>query len=115
VTADRTLIRRYVLALTPTGAGNEAAVTAASVPPLRGGPGEHGSEAGHAFTIPAASAGPVASALRAGHRRWAGDSSSLRLGRLPPTRPQALATATDSTRRRRRRSLSRPTAGPPPV
>jgi hypothetical protein len=57
MTADRTLIRRCVLALTPIGAGNEAAVTAASVPPLSGGPGQHGSEAAHAFTLPAASAG----------------------------------------------------------
>ena len=51
VTADRTLIRQYVPALPPAGAGNEAAVTAASVPPLSGGPGSHGSEATHAFTI----------------------------------------------------------------
>jgi len=51
VTAGRTLIRRYVLALPPAGAGNEAAVTAASVPPLSGGPGSHGSEATHALTI----------------------------------------------------------------
>src|SRR5215471_18281800 len=54
VTADRTLIRRYVLALPPTGAGNagnEAAVTATSVPPLSGGPCSHGSAATHAFTI----------------------------------------------------------------
>ena len=51
VTADRTLIRRYVLALPPAGAGNEAAVTAASVPPLSGGPGSHGSAAAHAITI----------------------------------------------------------------
>ncbi len=51
MTAGRTLIRRYVLALPPAGAGNEAAVTAASVPPLSGGPGSHGSEATHALTI----------------------------------------------------------------
>ena len=51
MTADRTLIWRYVLALTPAGAGNEAAVTAASVPPLSGGPGKHGSETAHAFTV----------------------------------------------------------------
>ena len=43
--------RRYVLALTPAGAGNEAAVTAASAPPLSGGPGSHGGTAAHAFTI----------------------------------------------------------------
>ena len=49
--AGGTLIRRYVLALTPAGAGIEAAVTAASVPPLSGGPGSHGSEAAHAFTV----------------------------------------------------------------
>ena len=51
VAAGGTLIRRYTLALTPAGAGVEAAVTAASVPPLSGGPGNHGSEAAHAFTI----------------------------------------------------------------
>ncbi len=51
MTAGRTLIRRYVLALPPVGAGNDAAVTATSVPPLSGGPGSHGSEATHAFTI----------------------------------------------------------------
>jgi len=51
VAAGGTLIRRYALALTPTGAGIEAAVTAASVPPLSGGPGSHGSAAAHAFTI----------------------------------------------------------------
>ena len=48
VAADGTLIRR---ALAPTGAGIEAAVAAASVPPLSGGPGGHGSGAAHAFTI----------------------------------------------------------------
>ena len=48
--AGGTLIRRY--ALTPAGAGIEAAVTAASVPPLSGGPGIHGSTAAaHAFTV----------------------------------------------------------------
>jgi hypothetical protein len=51
VTAGRTLIRRYVLALTPAGAGNEAAVTATSVPPLSGGLRSHGSAAAHTFTI----------------------------------------------------------------
>jgi hypothetical protein len=51
VTAGRTLIRRYALVLIPAGAGNEAAVTATSVPPLSGGTGEHGSEATHVFTI----------------------------------------------------------------
>lgn len=49
--AGGTLIRRYALALTPTGAAVEAAVTAASVPPLSGGPDSHGSAAAHAFTI----------------------------------------------------------------
>ena len=51
VAAGGTLIRRYALALTPTGAGIEAAVTAASAPPLSGGPDNHDSEATHAFTI----------------------------------------------------------------
>jgi hypothetical protein len=39
VTAGRALIRRYVLAQPPAGAGHEAAVTATSVPPLNGGTG----------------------------------------------------------------------------
>src|SRR6266700_5003487 len=39
------------LGTAPAGAGNKAAVTAASVPPLSGGPGSHGSAATHAFTI----------------------------------------------------------------
>jgi hypothetical protein len=51
VAAGGTLIRRYVLALTPAGAGIEAAVTAASVPPLTGGPDIHGSAAAHVFTV----------------------------------------------------------------
>src|SRR6266516_3260900 len=51
VAAGGTLIRRYALALTPAGAGIEATVTAAPVPPLSGGPGSHGSQAAHAFTI----------------------------------------------------------------
>ena len=51
VAVGGTLIRRYALALTPAGAGIEAAVAAASVPPLSGGTGSHGSEAAHAFTI----------------------------------------------------------------
>src|SRR5450755_1772521 len=51
VAAGRTLIRRYALALTPSGAGNEAAVTATAVPPLSGGPGNHGSEATHPLII----------------------------------------------------------------
>ena len=51
VAADGTLVRRYALALTPAGAGIEAAVAAASVPPLSGGTGSHGSETAHAFTI----------------------------------------------------------------
>jgi hypothetical protein len=49
--AGGTLIRRYALALTPAGSGIKAAVAAASVPPLSGGPGSHSSEAAHAFTI----------------------------------------------------------------
>ena len=68
VAAGGTLIRRYALALTQTGAGIEAAVTAASVPPLSGGPGSHGSEAAHAFTIADSVAEPAASRLRAGCR-----------------------------------------------
>jgi hypothetical protein len=51
VTAGRTLVRRYALALTPGGAGDEAAITTTAVPPLSGGPGTHGSEATHAVTI----------------------------------------------------------------
>jgi hypothetical protein len=51
VAAGGTLIWRYALALTPAGAGIEAAVAAASVPSLSGGTGNHGSEAAHAFTI----------------------------------------------------------------
>jgi hypothetical protein len=52
VTAGRALIRRYVLALPPPGAGNEAGVPAASVPPLSGSPDVHGSAAAaHAFTL----------------------------------------------------------------
>ena len=51
VATGRTLIRRYALALTPTGAGIEAAVTAASGAPLSSGPDSHGSEAAHPFTI----------------------------------------------------------------
>ena len=68
VAAGGTLIRRYALALTPTGAGIEAAVTAASVPPLSGGPDNHGSEAAHAFTIADSLAEPAASPLRASYR-----------------------------------------------
>src|SRR5947199_7276530 len=64
VAAGGTLIRRYALALSPAGAGIEAAVTAASVPPLSGGPGSHGSEAAHAFTITDSVAEPAASPLR---------------------------------------------------
>jgi hypothetical protein len=51
VAAGGTLIRRYVLALTPAGAGIEAAVTAASVPPLSGGTGIHGSAAAHLLIL----------------------------------------------------------------
>src|SRR2546423_4615147 len=35
----------------PAGSGIKAAVAAASVPPLSGGPGSHSSEAAHTFTI----------------------------------------------------------------
>src|ERR1700683_2803542 len=35
----------------PAGAGNEAVITATSVPPLSGSTGSHGSAAAHAFTI----------------------------------------------------------------
>jgi hypothetical protein len=51
VAAGRTLIRRYALALTPAGVGNEASITATAVPPLSVGPGDHGCEATHALTI----------------------------------------------------------------
>jgi hypothetical protein len=51
VAAGGTLIPAVRLALTPTGAGIEAAITAASAPPLSGGPDNHDSEATHAFTI----------------------------------------------------------------
>ena len=65
VTAGGTLIRRYVLALPPEGrAGIEAAGTAAPVPPLSGGPGSHGSEATHAFTITDSVGGAGAQPLR---------------------------------------------------
>ncbi len=67
--AGGTPIRRYALALTPAGAGNEAAVTAASVPPLSGGPGSHGSGATHAFTIADSVGGTGSSPLKAG-RPW---------------------------------------------
>jgi len=43
--------RQYILALPRQGAGNEAAVTAASIPPLSGGPDIHGSAAAHAITL----------------------------------------------------------------
>ncbi len=51
VTAGRTLVRRYALALTLGRAGHVAAVMTTAVPPLSGGPGTHGSEATHAATI----------------------------------------------------------------
>ena len=68
VAAGGTLIRRYLLALTPTGAGVEAALTAASVPPLSGGTGSHGSGAAHAFTIADSVAEPAARPPSAGCR-----------------------------------------------
>jgi hypothetical protein len=66
--ASGTLIRRYALVLNPAGAGVEATDTAASVPPLSGGPGNHGSEARHAFTIADSVAEPAASPPSAGCR-----------------------------------------------
>jgi len=39
------------LALTPSGAGNEAAVTTTAIPPLGGGANLHGGGATHAATI----------------------------------------------------------------
>ncbi|MBV9854461.1 MAG: hypothetical protein JOY82_08030 [Streptosporangiaceae bacterium] len=41
------------------GAGNEAAVTAASIPPLSGGPDIHGSAAAHAITIAGSAGGDL--------------------------------------------------------
>jgi hypothetical protein len=76
VAAGGTLIRRYALALTPTGAGIEAAVTAASVPPLSGGPGSHGGEAAHVFTL----AGSVG-----------GTGSQPAEGRLPANQARCLS------------------------
>src|ERR1700728_4206302 len=82
VTAGRTLIRRYVLALPPRGAGNEAVVTAASVPPLSGGPGGHGSAAAaHAFTIADSGGGDLCHdslRVRPGARRGRGRTACLR-------------------------------------
>lgn len=49
VTAGRTLIRRYVLALAPAGAAMRPRLQQPRVPPLSGGTGSHG--AAHAFTI----------------------------------------------------------------
>src|ERR1700733_725419 len=77
VAAGWTLIRRYVLALTPAGAGIEAAVTAASAPPLSGGPGGHGSRAAHALTIAESVAEP-ATAITAECRLPANPARSLR-------------------------------------
>jgi hypothetical protein len=68
VAADGTPIRRYALALTPAGAGIEAAVTAASVPPLSGGPDIHGSGAAHAFTIADSVGGTGSQPAEAGYR-----------------------------------------------
>jgi hypothetical protein len=83
VTAGRTLIRRYVLALAPAGAGNKAAVTAASVPPLSGGPGSHGSEAAaHALTIADSAGGGLCRNSLAGdaHGDIAVDTAKAREG-----------------------------------
>ena len=60
VAAGGTLIRRYALALAPAGAGLEAGIPAASLPPLSGGPGSHGSAAAHAFTLADSVAEPAA-------------------------------------------------------
>lgn len=51
VAAGGTLIRRYALALTPARGRLEAALTAASIPPLSGGPSSHGSAAAHALIV----------------------------------------------------------------
>ena len=67
VAAGGTLIRRYALALTLAGAGIEAAVAAASVPPLSGGTGSHGSAAAHVFTL-AGSVGGKGTGSRAPYR-----------------------------------------------
>src|SRR5579859_7130855 len=56
VTARQNTDRAVRPGAAPARAGDEAAVTATSVPPLSGGPGSHGSEATHAFTIAAGSA-----------------------------------------------------------
>jgi GNAT superfamily N-acetyltransferase len=89
VAAGRTLIRRYALALAPAGAGIEAAVTAASVPPLSGGPSSHGSEAAHAPTIADSVAEPAASPLRLRTPRSGASTTSLtRL--LAPAKPSSL-------------------------
>jgi|SRR5689334_17140585 len=53
----------------PAEAGNEAAVTATSVPPLSGGPGNHGSEAAHALTIADSAGGGLCRNSLAGRRR----------------------------------------------
>jgi hypothetical protein len=80
--AGGTLIRRYALALPPTGAGIEAAVTAASVPRLSGGPGSHGSEAAHTLTL-ADSVGGTGS-------QRAEDRLSANLARCLPRSPAAV-------------------------
>ncbi len=77
VAAGGTLIRRYALAPAPTGAGIEAAVTAASAPPLSGGPGSHGSQAAHALTIADSVAEPAASPLRLRTLRSGASTTSL--------------------------------------
>src|SRR5579864_5043316 len=56
VTARQDTDRAVRPGTAPARAGDEAAVTATSVPPLSGDPGSHGSEATHAFTIAAGSA-----------------------------------------------------------
>jgi hypothetical protein len=77
--AGWTLIRRYALALTPEGAGIEAAVTAASAPPLSGGPDNHGSKTAHRFTIADSVGGSrIRQDLPAGN-----ESDRLSMGVLP--------------------------------
>src|SRR2546423_5722028 len=81
VTAGRTLIRRYVLTRPQARAGDEAAVTAASVPPLGGGPGGHGSAAAHAFTLVLQTEIVITTHGRASWRR----ARSSRSAAPPPT------------------------------
>ena len=83
VTAGWTLIRRYVLALPRYGADNEAAVTAASVPPLSGGPGGHGRAGTHVLTI-AADAAAIWGVVPEPETTTAVSRKTRRSLRLPP-------------------------------